>query len=199
MTEPKLRSRILILSHIAQFSLSRRYGDQAYGGLSDMAFVAGDRAVIPGDLVVPQSAPPSKWYLGWLISKQWPEGHACETYTIESIEDGELGDWSNIGIIHYDRSQVANHPEWRWTDAQHEFNDRWKRVCKDERDAYMYLPAQPTFYPDNGVSLGVRVRFGLSDLSPSRIFGDWREISQAMMLEFYDEAVEIVRAEKVKP
>lgn len=73
MSEPKNKSRILILSHMAQFSLLRRHEGQIYSGLSDMAFHSG--AVEPGDLVALQSAPASKWYLGWLVEKKWPEGY----------------------------------------------------------------------------------------------------------------------------
>lgn len=196
MPETKTRARLLILNHIVQFSLARRYGDHVTGGLRDMAFVSGSSETsIPGDLVALQSAPSSKWYLGWLISKQWPEGHACEQYTIESIEDGELCNWSNVGLIFYDRSQIQNHPEWRWTDQQHEFNSRWFRVCKDERDAYIYLPVQAEFDQEgSGVLLRTRTRFAMDDTVPERYFDNWRKVTKAMMLEFYDAAVAEARA-----
>lgn len=188
MAEPKNRSRILILSHLAQFSLLRRFGDRVYGGLAEMAFSAEGES-IPGDLVALQSAPPSKWYLGWLVSKQWLQGHADQTFTIESIEDGELCDWSNVGVIHYNRSTVAEHPSWRWSDEQHEFNDRWHKICRTERDAYIYLPTQADFRPDDsGVTLGVRVRFGLREERSLRSFSDWTTLTDSEMLAFYDEA-----------
>ena len=198
MAEAKSRSRLLILNHIAQFSLARRYGDQVYGGLSDMAF-HGDGVPSPGDLVSLSSAPPSKWYLSWLVSKQWPEGHACEEYTLESIEDGELCNWSNVGLTHYNRSQVDQHPEWRWTDAQHEFNDRWRRSCFKDRDAYIYLPVQAEFDNDGSVTLTVRVRHGWSDARPARSFPNWKKVTKAAMLAFYDEAVKEAEAQKVAP
>lgn len=191
----KSRAKILLLSHIAQFSLATCYGGHVYGGLSDMAFHNGERDAIPGDLVAPKSAPSTKWYLSWLISKQWPEGHACEQYTLESIEDGELCDWSNIGLIYYDRSQVKSHPEWRWTDEQHEFNDRWKKVCYKDRDAYIYLPTQAVFDGD-AVTLGNRTRYGFDDSRPSKRFERWKSVTKKQMLEFYDAAVLEAKANK---
>lgn len=196
-SSPKLRARLLILSHIAQFSLQRRIGGQIYGGLKDMAFQdsgMGAQDAVPGDLVALQSAAPSKWYLGWLISRERPEGWHDEQYTIESIEDGELCNWSNVSLIYYDRSQVSGHPEWRWTDRQHQFNDRWKRVCYKDRDAYIYLPIQPAFHQDGSVTLGTRTRFGLDDTRPTRLFPDWRKVTKATMLAFYDEAVAQAKA-----
>lgn len=194
---PKLRARQLILSHIAQFSLMRSYGRQIYGGSSDFAFhglCMDSSDVLPGDLVAIQSARPSKWYLGWLVSKQRPEGWSDDQFTIESIEDGELCNWSNIGLIYYDRSQISGHPEWRWSDKQHAFNDRWNRVCYGERDAYIYLPIQATFLDDDGVELSTRTRYGLDDTRPTRRFENWRKVTKAMMLAFYDDAVAEARA-----
>lgn len=202
MAETKTHSRLLILSHIAQFSLARRYGDHVTGGLRNMAFVSGgadERDARPGDLVAIQSAGPSKWYLGWLVSRQWPEGHACEQYTIESIEDGELCNWSNVGLIYYDRSQVEGHPEWRWTDRQHEFRARWDHVCYKECDAYIYPPMFPKFGPDNEVELGVRVRFGLSPSTVTKRFADWRRVTKKQMREFYEAASAELAAEKRQP
>jgi len=193
MAEAKNRSRILILSHLAQFSLQRRIGDQPYSGLRDMAFHDGNTQ--PGDLVSLQSAPASKWYLGWLVSRQWPEGYACEQYTVESIEDGELCNWHNVSLIYYNREQVRQHPEWRWTDAQHEFFDRWKNVCYKEKDAYMYLPVQPLFDGD-WVELSVRVRFGFSDTIIRKNWPNWRKVTKKMMGEFYDQASKDLANEK---
>ncbi len=193
----KSRSRILILSHIAEFSLLRRYGDHVFSGLRDMAFRGGntDGAAVPGDLVALQSAPPSKWYLGWLIEKKWPEGYDSEVFTIESIEDGQLCEWNNVSLTYYDRSQVREHPEWRWTDAQHEFKDRWWSVCYKERDAYIYLPLPPVFDGDF-VELGVRVRFSISETIIRRGFPNWRKTTKKMMREFYDAASEELKSEK---
>lgn len=201
MAEQKNRARLLILNHIMQFSLQRRIGDQVYGGLRDMAFhgddLGGTKAE-PGDLVALQSAGPSKWYLGWLISREWPEGWAGEQYVIESIEDGQLCNWTNVGLIHYDRSQTKTHPEWRWTDQQFQFKDRWWNVCYKDRDAYIYLPTMPVF-DGAAVEIGVRVRFGISSTVINKRFDNWRKVTKKLLAEFYDTASAEIKAEKTAP
>jgi hypothetical protein len=193
MTEAKNRSRILILSYIASLSLQRRIGGQPYSGLATAAFHDGPAQ--PGDLVALVSAPASKWYLGWLISKQWPDGHACEEYTIESIEDGELCNWSNVSLVYYDRETIREAPQWRWTDAQHEFKDRWWNVSYKEKDAYIYLPVQPLFDGD-WVELSVRVRHSFSKTVIRKSFPNWKKVTKKMMGEFYDAASAEIAAEK---
>jgi hypothetical protein len=169
----KTRARTLILSHIAQFSLQKRMSDGTlYGGLSDMAFVPNDTPP-PGALVALQSAPPSKWYLSWLIERSNQSRAIGEIYLLESIEDGELCEWSNVSLLEYDRRQTDAHPEWRWSDAQHVFNDRWLRVCRKERDAYTVLPVQAEFEHGTGVWLSTRTRYGLDDFRASELFPNW--------------------------
>ena len=187
----KSRAKILILSHLAQFSLQRRIGNLPYSGLADMAFESGgfgDANVHPGDLVALQAAPPSKWYLSWLVSTQTPAGWIGPQYTLESIEDGTLCNWSNVSLVYYNREQVRDHPEWRWTDRQHQFNDRWLRVCRKERGAFIHLPVQAKF-EDDAVILQVRLRYGIREDLPPRRFGNWRKTTKKMMLEYYDEMV----------
>lgn len=187
----KIRSRILILSHIAQFSLGREVAGMEYAGLKDMRFRENREPAI-GSLVAPQSARSSKWYLSWVHEVIWhtdEQGRKRDaTYVLESIEDEQLCNWSNVGMLEYDRSQVDSHPEWRWTDRQHEFNDKWCRSCYRDRDAYITLPTQASFGKDNSVTVGTRTRYGMDDHTPSRTFPDWRKVTKAQLLEFYDEA-----------
>lgn len=184
----KNRARILILNFITQFSLSKEFGDgRSFGGLKSFN-ASYEQKAVPGDLVALQAAPATKWYLSWLVSRQWPEGHACEQYTLESIEDGELCDWSNVGLMYYDREEVELHPEWRWTDEQHEFNDRWLRSCRKERDAYMHVPLMAQFSGD-GVTLGLRTRWSLYGYKPSKTWDNWKKVTIKQMLQFYDDAV----------
>ena len=194
----KKRARLLILNHIVQFSLQRKIGEHTYGGLHDMCFrgdLFGSDKAIPGDLVAVQSALVSKWYLGWLIETHRKE-NGYEHFSIESIEDEEICNWTNVSLIYYDRSQVKAHPKWRWTDAQHTFNDKWKTVCYKDRDAYIYLPIQAAFEGDS-VVLGVRVRFGIDEARSTRAFDNWNKVTKAMMLEFYDASVEQLKQKKV--
>lgn len=187
----KERSRILILSAIAQFSLSRTFGDQrTHGGLLEYSFIE-TRAPSPGTLVALQAAPSSKWYLSWVVSCGWPENHACMEYALESIEDGEICNWSNVSVWAMPRTTTDGHPEWRWTDKQHEFNDRWTRLCHKDRNAHSYLPCRAKFYDDGkNVSVELRSRFNFDEtFHPNRWFDDWRKVTDAELLAFYDEAV----------
>lgn len=190
----KERSRLLILNYLAQFSLQRRIGHQVYSGALDLCFELDVGRVGPkiGDLVALQSAPYTKWYLSWYCG-QTDDG---KQHVLESIEDGELCNWSNVSFVIYDRENVAHHPEWRWTDRQHEFNGRWLRVCRDKRDAYIYLPMQVEFEGD-AVTLGVRVRHGLDERRPKETFPNWRKLTKAQMLAFYDAQVEVLSKKAV--
>lgn len=192
--KPKTIARLAILHHIAEFSLSREIGGQPYGGLKDMRFRENHRPE-PGTLVALSSAGRSKWYLSWVVSSDTPDGWAGPEYVLESIEDGEIGSWTNVGIWQYDPATTASHPEWRWTDRQHELNSRWFRVCYKKRDAYIRLPVQLSFDGD-AVLFRVRTRFGLDSHVPARTFPNWRKVTIAMMLDFYDSAVAEIEAQK---
>lgn len=185
-TTPKTRARTLILSHIAKFSLQRYFGTHPYRGSSDMSF-QDDQNPPDGSLIALSSAPPSKWYLAWLHEvKRHPHGDA--SYLLESIDDGELVWWNNVGVQVYDQSQIAAHPEWRWTDAQHAFNDKWMRACFKGRDAYMHLPMQPEFSAGgSGVVLRMRTRHNFDEARYEKHFPNWKKLTKKAMLEFYDE------------
>lgn len=189
----KSRSRILILSHIAQFSLGRECGGMEFAGLREMRF-RENRTPAVGSLVAISSAPPSKHYLSWVHDVTLRDGFY--EYGLESIEDGEIVNWSNVGIWEYDRTQTDRYPEWRWTDKQHEFSDKWRRACYKDRGAYMILPTGPTFGDGFSVTVGTRTRHGLNDFAPTKQFEDWRKVTKAMLLAFYDEAVELEKTAK---
>jgi len=183
--EPKNRARLEILNHIAQFCLSQDFGDRIRWGGPHAFHTTYDERVQIGDLIALQSAPTSKWYFSWLIEIEvWPGG---SRYLLESIEDGTLCWWHNVGLYFLDRKVLADYPSWRWTDKQFAFKDRWWRVCFKDKDAYLTLPTFPIFGEDHRVTLGTRTRFGLDDHRPQKTFPDWRKVTKAMMAEFYDE------------
>lgn len=190
----KERARLMILHYVMEFSLSRTFGDgKTYGGLVSCAFMArGSRQdVRPGDLIALQAAPASKFYLGWLLETRETDQGWSE-YLLESIEDGSQCWWHNVGVMYMNRETVAEHPEWRWDDRQHAFNDRWKRACFRQRDAYIYLPMMAEF-DGLRVKLGVRVRHNLSPAREYKTFDDWRTVKVSDMLEFYDQAEQALK------
>ena len=184
------RARLMILHYIMQFSLSHTFGDgKSYGGLLSGAFHVDHsyREVRVGDLVALSSAPVSKFYLGWLVETRenqpgWPE------FLLQSIDDGSQCWWSNVGVTYMNRETVKAHPEWRWDDQQHAFNDRWIKACYKKRDAYIYLPVQVVYSGDQ-VTLSIRVRHGFRPERPTKTFEHWKKVKVADMLAFYDAAV----------
>ena len=145
------------------------------------------REVRVGDLVALSSAPVSKFYLGWLVETRenqpgWPE------FLLQSIDDGSQCWWSNVGVTYMNRETVKAHPEWRWDDQQHAFNDRWIKACYKKRDAYIYLPVQVVYSGDQ-VTLSIRVRHGFRPERPTKTFEHWKKVKVADMLAFYDAAV----------
>lgn len=137
-----------------------------------------------GDLVSLSACGPNKWYLSWVVDYReihagWPE------YLLESIEDGALCWWSNVGYSIYSREKVAENPHWRWTDRQHQFNQRWLTHCKKAHDAYIVLPCTASF-DERKVRLSLRIRFGFTKgFEHSASFEDFRKVTKAMMSEFY--------------
>lgn len=193
----KDRSRQQILWHICQFSLGVDIGGQPYAGLRDMRF-RENRTPSVGSLVAMQSMRDPQWYLAWVLGVTNAEGSWGATYRLESVETGEIADWSNVGIYEYDRRQTDNHPEWRWSDEQWSFKARWDRLCYQERSAYIVLPLMPSFDGER-VELGTRIRFGMGDPPPARWFDKWSDLTDDEILSFYDESVAISKANRPRP
>ena len=183
MADTKNKSRIMILSELMSFPTIR--SAHWKGGIDG-------QGVKPGDLVAISGASPSKWYLSWVVeidpNDGWPN------YLLESIEDGELGWWSNVSINYYDRSKVNDC--WRWTDRQFALQERWWRVAFKKNDAYIVLPVWPVFDENGGVTLDVRIRHGLSDFHNKKTYPDWRKVTIAMMDAYYKESVAFYESSK---
>jgi hypothetical protein len=191
---PKRRAHQEILHYVLSFCISKIYGaDEAgkewprtHGGTSGFVSEGKDTPVQIGDLVLLSSVGASKWQIGWLVETReinagWPE------YLVESLEDGSLCWWSNVGIAFLQRSCVQ--PEWRWSDRQFAFKSRWWRVCYKDKAAYIVRPLFPEFGDGFEVTLGTRTSHGFDDIRPSRSFPDWRKVTKAMMAAAYDECV----------
>lgn len=148
-----------------------------------------------GDLVSLTSAPPTKWYLSWVIDVEKHESRFSTKYLLESIEDGSLCWWENIGFNVYNRQKTKENITWKWDDKQFAFNDRWRKAC-NRNDAYIVLPKLPSFNEGNSVTLDVRIRFGLKDFSHPRTFDNWKKLTIKEMEKYYLECVEKYNSEK---
>lgn len=192
--ETKHRARQAIMHYIFEFCLTKYWpnmsGDQKYypgiEGFTPSGYETSGM-VQPGDLVILSSCRRwTKWQIGWL--REIDEGNKYwRRYLIESLEDGQLCWWENVGLYYFPRDKLS--PQWHWTDRQFAFDDRWNRVCYKEKHAYIVRPTPPIFGEGFAVTLGTRTSHGLDDITPSRTFPDWRKVTKAMMGECYDSCV----------
>lgn len=175
-SDTRTRARYAILSDMLSFPTVRHrhwHSDLGFDGQPQV-----------GDLISLSSAPVSKWYISWLLeidpNEGWPK------YLLESIEDGSLCWWENVGLNWYDRERVANNPTWKWTDKQFDFYDKWNKVCYRRHDAWHVLPMLPVFNPDDdSVTLNLRIRHGFSDFHYPQVFNNWKKITMKQMSEYY--------------
>lgn len=178
----KDRARLIILNDLLAFPTINQKDWRA-------VFLSSDSVAV-GDLVSINAAPVTKWYLSWV--REIKEEHGLKRYLLESVEDGGLCWWSNIGMNVYTRANER--PTWQWDDKQFAFNDRWRKVCK-RNDAYIVIPCQPEFEENNSVGLNVRIRYALSDFSCPRIFPNWRKVTMKEMEAYYRECCEAYKQE----
>lgn len=174
----KTRARLSILSELLSFPTINQKDWTSSIGM--------DKDLMVGDLVSLVSAPATKWYVSWL--KEIDPNNGWPKYLLESIDDGELCWWENIGLNVYSREIIAVRPTWRWSDKQFSFYDRWLKVGK-RNDAYIVLPAFPKFSNDGSVTLDVRIRFSDSDFRNPKRFLNWKKMSMEMMADYYKESV----------
>lgn len=183
----KNRARIAILGGVLAFpSLGNVDWTPCYSGKEPQV----------GDLVAMNCAPPSKYYLSWM--REIHPNNECPKYLLESIDDGELCWWSNIGLSYFDREKVANRPSWKWDDEQFAFNDRWNKVCYKKNNAYIVLPCEPTFTDDGAVLLDVRIRFGPSEYCNPISFPSWKKLTMKAMDEYYKNSLKKYEAKRTK-
>lgn len=141
-----------------------------------------------GDLVSLNSAPVSKWFLSWVKKIDKTSSRFSTRYLLESVEDGELCWWSNVGFNIYNRKRVSERPKWKWDDKQHAFFSRWFKSCK-RHDSYIVLPVLPEFHDDYSVTLNVRIRFGFTNFQNPKIFDNWKKLNMKDMEKYYLECV----------
>src|SRR5689334_1310609 len=135
-----------ILWYITQFCITHVYqhtdGPRVHGSLHGFYTARNDALV--GDLVIPTSSPISEWYLSWL--KEIRQEQYGYQYLLESVETGKECWWSNIGLEYMDRKVLAEFPEWKWSDKQYEFADRWYKNIDHNP-----VPCKPVFHGHSSV------------------------------------------------
>lgn len=179
-----------IVDYLLQFGVSRIYenAESEYPrttggsvGFVSTGFSSVDSAKI-GDLIRLESAPQSVWRLSWLREIKFE--HGGESYLCESVKDGTLCWWSNVGISYFHRPTLKNHPEWKWSDAQYAFNEKWMKACK-RHDPYLYRPLWADFAEDGTPTIGTRSRFDFDGFRATGTVPNWKKITQKALGEMY--------------
>ena len=181
----KGRARDEILDFVLQNCLAHRLGDErpsGYGAAFNPIGFLGKMAQ-PGDLILLSGTNQKAWALCWLrrISTEQPENR----YLCESIETGEVCWWSNVGIEYLDRDVIARHPQWKWTDRQHVFNERWLDVCGESASERELKPLAPVFNSDHGVTLVLQSAGSWREEKREREFPDYRRVTKIEMRAFF--------------
>ncbi len=183
----KTKAQQSILYYITTFCIAYKFeGTKGTIGLSSDSYFKAEGEPREGDLVVLKGARQSRWYLSWYISCEKKDNCFNDSHLIESVETGELCNWSNVSFSILNRKIVDEHPEWRWTDKQWEFQEKWFRACYKYRDAYINLPCYPDFKEDGSVVLTIRKRFNFGEPT-SKTFESWKKLLTRDMTKWYDE------------
>jgi len=190
-----------IVDYLIQFGVSRIYenSESEYPrttggsiGFVSTGFSSGDSAKI-GDLIRLESAPQSAWRLSWLREIKFERGG--ESYLCESVKDGTLCWWSNVGVSYFHRPTLMRMPEWRWSDEQYAFNEKWMKACK-RHDPWLYRPLMADFAEDGTATVGTRMRHDIDGLRPVAQVPNWKKITQKALGEIYLSLVAQHKAKK---
>jgi hypothetical protein len=189
------RARIEMLNYLLNFSTAKYFGPKTEGyewtfnsvECSWRGGVSDEQAPI-GSLCMLSSAPFTKFYLCWLIDFK-DEGYGG-SYLMQSVEDHSLCWWSNVGVYFFPPEKSKHFPQWKWSDRQFEFYDRWLRAAK-RVDDYWTKTLLPDFHDDGSVTLGTREHIfrtaidGEGGYLPKKTFPDWRKVKFGEMVEFF--------------
>jgi len=175
-TFSKSQARLSILSEII-----------AMGAIDTQAWQNGF-AIKPkiGDLVSLIIVDTTKWYVSWVVDIDQNNGDP--KYLLESIEDGELGWWENIGLNIYNRDRVKERPMWRWNDEQYAFYKTWLEVGAKNLE-HRVVPEVPVFGEKNKVTLNARIRWDRSGFEKTKTFENWRRLTTKEMDNYLKETV----------
>jgi len=172
----KSQARISILSEII-----------AMAAIDPQAWQTGF-AIKPkiGDLVSLIIVDTTKWYVSWVVDIDQNNGDP--KYLLESIEDGELGWWENIGLNIYNRDRVKERPMWRWNEMQYIFYNKWLKVGERNYE-HSVVPEVPIFGEKNKVTLNVRIRWDRSGFKKTKTFENWKRLTMKEMDNYLKETV----------
>lgn len=135
-----------------------------------------DAKPVKGDLVRIQFTRPTKWDLSWFDSV------IHDGFKLESIEDRDSCNWTNIDVVVFDRDAVEKNPQWRWSDGQFKI---WDWIVKAYSSKSGLCPVRPVFDGDR-VQLGTRRMFSSEIITDGLFFEDWRKLKYRDVVAFRD-------------
>jgi len=186
MAETYNRARIEILNYVVAFCTTTIYDGKNFPSFNEGNGFAscGIRETPPiGSLVRMMAAPFTKWYLSWVMEVKKEES-GYHKYLLRSIDDGCLSWWENIGLFYMPLEHSDKFPQWKYSDKQYEFWDRWKEASKQE-DVYILAALRPTFN-ESSVTLELRKKHS-DDIVGSKTFPDWKKLTIKEMRAFIRE------------
>lgn len=130
---------------------------------------------ISGDLIALTMCNSSEWYLSWYINNDG------DNHILKSIETGKIARWSNVGLQVFDRETLEKFPNWKWTDKQHEFNDKWFKAFK-RSDKFDFKPMLAHF-EDKKVTLKIRQSFS-NEIEVQKTFDNWKILKINTMVKW---------------
>lgn len=186
-----------LLNYLHTFCLNQLIMYEAkprpFNSFKNEGFIIGEEPK-EGDLVQLSAAPYSKWQLSWY--HKYDTEH--DQHLLESIQDGSLCNWSNISLNVFTRETVNNNPQWRWTNKQFEFLDKWNKALKAE-DAYIYPSNGISFSEDlSTATISIRVRYGLSAKTAELALTNWNKITIKALRQNYLVLVQDLKALQTK-
>jgi hypothetical protein len=195
-----------ITDYLLHFCVSRIHGllnaagdrPRTFGthtGFVTIDLVNEQEALRPGDLLLISNHRDPKWRMAWLKRIRVTENGL--EYLIQSTQgEGEITCMDNLSVSFFHRPTLAQHPEWRWTNEQHQLADQWLETVMDHRDTRLIAPMMPVFFGDS-VVLKARGRFGISECRPEKTINDFRELTQESLLACFDELCQQLHTDKV--
>lgn len=180
----KLRSFRLVVGTLMQNALALRWPAR------DEWVFENDRDPAVGSLVAIWLAPmATEWALSWVLDRR--EGqHGGPQWLLESVETGRQAWWGNVA---FNRFAGPVPPQWRWTDAQHRFDDRWRRLANTV-DGYVFRPMPVVFGDGRSATLRARRIFEEAQAgNPSIAVDDWRKVTVRQLAAHH---AALVRAHK---
>lgn len=164
-------------------------GPRPFNSFTHEGFIIGEEPK-EGDLVQLSAAPYSKWQLSWYHESDTEH----DQHLLESVQDGSFCNWANVGFNIFTRETVNNNPQWRWTNKQFEFWDKWNKALKAE-DAHIYPSNGVSFSKDLSTAIvSIRMRYGLSAKTVELELTNWNKITIKALRQNYLVMIEDMRA-----